>query len=81
MPSNRTLRELATLRTSRTPKPGLILPYDVEYALARVLDRELEMQRQTEYLRGELSRRYDFNILDAFRTLDTYQDSYITADE
>ncbi len=81
MPTNRTLHELATLRSSRQSRPGQPLAYDVEYALGRVFDRELEMQRTSEYLRGELSRRYDFNILDAFRTLDTYQDSYITPDE
>lgn len=46
------------------------VPSDVEYTFVRLLEKELEFVRNLSESIRELSLRYDFNVLDAFRSLD-----------
>ena len=70
------LRDLAMQR-SATPR----LPVDVEFLLARLLDKELTLQRRLELSKKDLHLRYDFSILTAFSTLDYPSSSYISRDK
>jgi len=61
------LRQLATGRESYYVSRYESLPYEVEWALTRVIDKEINYNRKIELLKEDLSLRYDFNLLDAFR--------------
>ena len=50
----------------------LTLPYDVEYSLAKVFERELELIRNTEVLLTDVKARYDFNAYDLYSSMQTY---------
>jgi len=54
------------------------LPYDVEYSLVRLFERELEFVRNIAVLIKDVNLRYDFNLYDLFRGLDIYNLDYIT---
>lgn len=64
------LRQLATQRESYYVSRYETLPYEVEWALTRVVDKEINYNRKIELLKEDLSLRYDFNTLDAFRLVD-----------
>lgn len=64
------LRQLATQRESYYVSRYETLPYEVEWALTRVIDKEINYNRKIELLKEDLSLRYDFNLLDAFRLID-----------
>lgn len=51
----------------RSPSP---LTLDAEYALNRVLDKEIKLQRDLEYARRDLRLKYDWDSFAAFRTVD-----------
>eukprot|EP00831_Metopus_contortus_P051062 TRINITY_DN42893_c0_g1_i1.p1 TRINITY_DN42893_c0_g1~~TRINITY_DN42893_c0_g1_i1.p1 ORF type:complete len:350 (-),score=39.99 TRINITY_DN42893_c0_g1_i1:79-993(-) len=53
------------------------LPYDVEYALARLLCREIETHKRIEKLRENLVTRFDFNPLEAFKIIDRVHECYL----
>lgn len=72
LPSTSTaLRQLALDRASSP------LSLDVEYALNRLLDKEVRLQRELEYSRRDLRMRYDWDLLAAFRAVDRLGLSYI----
>eukprot|EP00743_Colponemidia_sp_Colp-15_P002650 GILK01002872.1.p1 GENE.GILK01002872.1~~GILK01002872.1.p1 ORF type:complete len:586 (-),score=91.06 GILK01002872.1:92-1849(-) len=75
---NPTLRAIVTSRSRYTGREDW--PYDVDYALSRVLDKELEVYRTLEVKKQTLVRRADFNLLDAFRAVDEMNLGYITPD-
>jgi len=64
------LRQLATQRESYYVSRYETLPYEVEWALTRVVDKEINYNRKIELLKEDLSLRYDFTLLDAFRLID-----------
>jgi len=64
------LRQLATGRESYYVSRHETLPYEVEWALTRVIDKEINYNRKIELLKEDLHLRYDFNLLDAFRLVD-----------
>ena len=70
------LRDLAMQR-SATPR----LPLDVEFLLARLLDKELGLQRRLELAKKDLHLRYDFAVITAFSALDYPSTSYISRDK
>lgn len=71
------LRKLATQRASYSIGKNETLPYDVEWSLSRVFDKEIEASRQIEMLKEELIKRYDFDLLDAFKKIDIYRLGHI----
>jgi len=76
------IRRFAQEKERFAPKRvDLLLPYDVEYSLAKLLDRELELGRNIQLILSELSYRYDFNALDLFGCLDNYKLGFLTAEK
>lgn len=59
----------------RSPLPSL--SYDAEYALSRLLEREVLYHREVEALRRDLAARYDYSMLSGFQAIDTSGSSYI----
>lgn len=53
------------------------LPYNVEYALARIMNKELEMQSTVEAQKKDLLNRYDYNVQAAFKVIDVRHTRYI----
>lgn len=64
--TNPTLREIAQ---SRLTKPHLEI--ETEYLLLRLLENEVETQRDLEAARKELVQRLDFNLLECFKVVDS----------
>lgn len=62
--SNLTIRRIS--RESIGYKTGFPLTYDMEYSLAKVLERELELARAIAIIVAELKNRYDFKLLDVY---------------
>jgi Ca2+-binding EF-hand superfamily protein len=65
------LRQRALSRAS-TP-----LTLDVQFALNRLLEKEVTLQRDLEYARRDLGMKHDWDMLAAFRTIDRLGLSYI----
>ncbi|OMJ80663.1 hypothetical protein SteCoe_19042 [Stentor coeruleus] len=74
--TNNLLRDLAQQRI-----PSSRLSLDVEFLLARLLDKELSFQRRLESLKQDLSSRYDFSMVSAFSLIDFPSTSFITRDK
>lgn len=68
--SNYSIRRLARDRIGY--RSGNILTYDVEYALTKVFERELELARAVEILVADIKARYDFNVLDIYTLIQGY---------
>ena len=74
------LRQLATSRQSYYVARYETLPYEVEWALARVFDKEINYFRKVELLKEDLALRYDFNNHNAFRLIDEDRNGFIDLD-
>lgn len=74
------LRKLVTSRPSYYVSRFESLPYETEWALARVLNKEIDFFRKTELLKDDLISRYDWNTHDAFRIIDVDRFGYIGHD-
>jgi hypothetical protein len=64
------LNQLCTLRESYFLEPGEPLPFEVEWALARVSDQVIKNFRNIESLREILTNSFDFTMLDCFNAVD-----------
>lgn len=71
------LKTLATLRESYYLEPSEPLPFEVEWALARVFESEIKNFKQIENLRDILQSSYDFNPLECFNTIDEERLGYL----
>jgi Ca2+-binding EF-hand superfamily protein len=54
-----------------------VLPYNVEYALARIVSKEIEMHTTVDKQLKDLLDRYDYNVQTAFKTIDFRHTRYI----
>lgn len=68
--SNYTIRRLARDRIGY--RTGFALAYEVEAALTRLFEKELELARAVELLIGDIKARYDFNILNIYTIIQGY---------
>ncbi len=50
---------------------------DIEAALLDVIEKEIDLQRRLDILKGELETRYDYSTLAAYRSVDKYNDGRI----
>ena len=75
--SNYSIRRLARDRIGY--RSGNVLTYDVEYALTRLMERELELARAVEMLVADARARYDFNCLDLYSLIQGYG-NYISSE-
>ena len=46
------------------------LPRDIESAITRVIEQEIDLQRRLEGIKGQLERSYDYSPYAAFRSID-----------
>lgn len=53
------------------------LPRDIEISLASVIEKELDLQRKLDILKGELEVRYDYSSYAAFKSIDKYSEGFI----
>lgn len=53
------------------------LPRDIEQALTELIERELDLHRRQEILKGDLEVRYDYSSYAAFRAIDRYNEGNI----
>lgn len=67
---NPTLRTVATQRANYDVAEDQLLAYDVEYSLAKVIDREISFYMHVDHQKANLHNCYDFNIVDAFAAID-----------
>ena len=68
-----------SLRDSYYLEPAEALPYEVEWALARVFEQEVKNFRNNESSKDILVGSYDFNLLTAFKTVDIDNIGYLDA--
>ncbi|KRX08920.1 hypothetical protein PPERSA_09024 [Pseudocohnilembus persalinus] len=74
---NEALRSIVTQRKTYAIEQNQLLSYDVEYALARVFDRVIQIKKKLEPFKCALKKCEDFTCKDAFYTVDQYNSSYI----
>mmetsp|Transcript_32612 Transcript_32612/g.29476 ORF Transcript_32612/g.29476 Transcript_32612/m.29476 type:complete len:242 (+) Transcript_32612:41-766(+) len=74
------LRQLCTTRESYFVAKNDPLPYECEWALARVFDKEVNFTRKNELLKDDLQLRYDYSPLEAFRLIDEERLGYLDLD-
>jgi len=77
---NPTLRAIATQRPNYTVGPNEFLPYDVEYALTKVIDREISFYLNLEYQKTALKNRFDYTPTAAFAAIDQFNSGRIDYD-
>ena len=53
------------------------LPRDIEIYLTSVIEKELDLQRRLDLLKGDLEVRYDYSSYAAFKSVDKYSEGYI----
>lgn len=73
-------KNLRVLAARRMQLNLLDLPYEVEYAFMRILEREIAYLKRLEDARQDLERMHDFNMLDCFQTIDDYRLSYLNVE-
>ena len=62
---------------------GLIhhaLPYDIEFASMKVIEKEIECLKRVETKKQQLISQFDYSILSIFRTIDKYAHGKINSD-
>lgn len=74
--TNNVLRDLAQQRV-----PSLRLSLDVEFLLARLLEKELSFQRRLEISKRDLALRYDFSIVAGFSVIDYPSSSFLSREK
>ena len=73
------LRREVVARRSQPLEQDEGLAYQIEHALARIFEEELESHKDNEMIRQELSECEDFTVMDAFRAIDAQDQGFITA--
>jgi len=56
------------------------LPADIEIDLTNIIINEVNLLRELEVLKGDLESRYDFTVYSAFRTIDRFNEGFLTID-
>jgi Ca2+-binding EF-hand superfamily protein len=71
------LRNITLDRPSRRVGRFDSLPRDIELALLDIIEKEIDLQRRLDILKGDLEVRYDFTSYAAYRSVDKYNDGFI----
>lgn len=74
---NPTLRTIATQRPNYDVEADQLLSYDIEYSLAKVIDREIAFYMNLDYQKVGLLNCYDFNYINAFGAIDRFSSGVI----
>ena len=56
------------------------LSYEVEYAVLKVIEKEIECLKRVELLKQQLVSRFDYSILSIFRIIDKYSHGVVNSD-
>jgi Ca2+-binding EF-hand superfamily protein len=56
------------------------LSADTEINLVRIIVDEVSFFRRLDILKGDLETRYDYSVYAAFRTIDRYNEGYVSLD-
>ena len=72
------LRNITLDRPSRYVGRYDSLPLDIERALCDIFEKEVDLQRRLDILKGELECRYDFTAYASYRSVDKYNDGRIS---
>jgi Ca2+-binding EF-hand superfamily protein len=48
------------------------VPYDVEFSFVRLLEKEIDLVKNLNVAIRDLNLRYDFNVMEAFKSMDVY---------
>ncbi|CAK69374.1 unnamed protein product (macronuclear) [Paramecium tetraurelia] len=75
---NNTLRDIAKARTPYQIEPGMLLPNEVELALADLFTQEINNYRTISHARQALVNSLDYSTLEAFKTLDLFNQGFLT---
>ncbi len=57
-----------------------ILPYDIEFALSKILERELHLVKNIDNILTDLRLQPDFNAAEIFNSLDLSKLNYVNSD-
>jgi hypothetical protein len=60
-------------------KTRLTLPFDVEFSLAKVFERELDVIRNLQIILSDLKLRRDYNVYELYSSVQSYSD--LSSDE
>jgi Ca2+-binding EF-hand superfamily protein len=71
------LRKITQERPSYRVSRYDFLPRDIENALASVIEKEIDLQRRLDLLKGDLDIRYDYSTYAAFKSVDKYSEGFI----
>jgi hypothetical protein len=74
-------RRLARNNLGVSYRSYMNLPYDIEFSLTKLFEKELNLVRNHESLISDVKARYDFNTVDLFITIQTYGYDYLNGDE
>lgn len=72
------LRNITLDRPSRYVGRYDSLPLDIERALLDIFEKEVDLQRRLDILKGDLEVRYDYTTYAAYRSVDKYNDGRIS---
>ena len=70
-------RNLTLDRRARHVGPYDSLPFDIERGMVEILQKEIDLQRRLDVLKGSLEYRWDYSPLAAFRSVDRYNSGVI----
>ena len=70
-------RNLTLDRRARHVGPYDSLPFDIERGMVEILQKEIDLQRRLDVLKGSLEYRWDYSPLAAFRSVDRYNSGII----
>jgi len=69
---NYTLRRISRERIGISSRQGYHVPYDVEYSLCKLFEKEIDLVRNLELILEDVKSRYDFNVDDLFSSMEAY---------
>lgn len=79
--TNPRLKERVQARKVYNSEEDEGLPYQIEHALVRIFEEELQCYRTCESIRQELAVSKDFSIMNAFAEIDTRNRGYFDTEE
>ena len=56
------------------------LNYDVEHAVMKVIEQEINCLKKVENMKQQLVSQFDYSIMEIFRTIDRFSQGMITSD-
>jgi hypothetical protein len=74
-----TLRKLARERIGT--RSGINLTYDIEICITKLIEKQLDLIRNIEYILNDLKSRHDYDVFELFSTFKPYSASYLSIEK